>query len=209
MGRHNINPKTNLPVRDEESDLPVEAFHGRLHATVLFLIPLVKLIFRVKEPIDIENIPKTGGMIIASNHTRWTNVFVAQSVIKHHLFYLGKSSILKWPIAGKMVMSLGNIPVNRSVHNSKALKYAVNLLKKGNVIIIFPEGACNRGKEMLPLKFGAVSMAQKANVPIVPMAIRKGKTMFGKPIKVGKNLEKANDELYKRISAMRKELFNV
>jgi len=209
MGRHNINPKTNLPVRNEESDLPVEAFHGRLHAMVLFLIPLVKLIFRVKKPIDIENVPIKGGMVIASNHTRWTNVFVAQSVIEHHLFYLGKSSILKWPIAGKIVMSLGNIPVNRSIHNSRATEYAVNLLKKGNVIIIFPEGACNRDKKMLPLKFGAVSMASKANVPIVPMAIWKGKTKFGKPIKVGNNLEKTNLELYKHISAMRKDLFNV
>ena len=206
MGRYNINPKTKLAVRDAESDLPVEAFHGRLHSFLMAMIPIFRLIFNVKKPIDIQNIPDSGGLVIVSNHTRWSNAFVSQTVIKRPLYYFGKAELLKWPIIGRFVMSLGSIPVDRSVHNSKALDYAVKHLKNGGVMIIFAEGFCNRSQKLAPLKFGAVSIASKTKVPIIPMAIWKGKTRFGEPMKVGKDLETANNELYRRISTMRQGL---
>jgi len=207
MGRYDINPRTKLPVKDEESDLPIDAYHGRLHSFILSLIPILKVIFRVKKPIGIENIPKSGGLVIAGNHSRWTNPIVVQSVVTDRkLFYLGKSSLLKWPVIGSVVMSLGSIPVDRSVHNSGARSYASQQLKKGGALLIFPEGTSNRDKKMLPFKFGAVSIAYKANVPIVPMAIWKGKTMFASPIKAGKDLEKTNEQLRQIIDKMRSEL---
>ena len=207
MARYDLNPKTKLPVREEESEIPVEAYHGKLHSIVMWLIPLIKIIFRVKKPINIENIPKSGGLVIASNHTRWTNAFVAQSVVKpRRLFFIGKSEILKWPIAGKLVKSLGQIPVDRSIRNSRALDCATKYLKNDATIMVFPEGTSNHGEKMLPFKFGAVSIASKAKVPLVPMAVWKGKTMFGKPISVGKDLEKANRELFDSVDKMRAKL---
>ena len=207
MGRYDINPRTKLPVRDEESSLFINAYHGRLHSFILSLIPIIKVFFRVKKPIGIEIIPKSGGLVIAGNHSRWTNPIVVQSIVTDRkLFYLGKSSLLKWPIIGSVIASLGYIPVNRSIHNSGARNFASQQLKEGGALLIFPEGTSNRNKEMLPFKFGAVSIAYKANVPIVPMAIWKGKTMFAKPINAGKDLEKTNEQLRQIIDKMRSEL---
>jgi len=206
MGRYDINPKTNKPVRDEECRLPIKTYHGRLYWFIMSILPFIGFLFNAKPPIGIENVPKSGGAVIAGNHTRWSNVFISQLALRRKSFYLGKSSLLKWPIIGSIIPSLGSIPVDRSMHNSRALDFAVQQVKDGALITIFPEGTCNRGDKLLPFKFGAVSIAQKAKVPLVPMAIWKGRTMFGQPITVGKDLEVANKELYESISKMRSQI---
>ena len=206
MARYDLNPKTKLPVRDEESQLNVNAYHGKLHAFLSGLSPLYKVVFRIRKPAGSENVPKKGGVIVASNHHIAIDPFVMTTVIKRPIFFLGKSSLLNTPLIGKRLKSAGLVPIDRAVHNSNASDYAIKKLKDGGLIVMFPEGTCNRGEKLLPFKFGTVSIAQKAGVPIIPTARWKGKTTFGKPMMVGKDLEKANEELRAEISRMRKDL---
>lgn len=92
--------------------------------------------------------------------------------------------------------------------NPKARAKAEEALKNGKIIGIFPEGTTLKKKgELLPFKYGAVSMAQKANVPIIPFAIignykpfSRVKIVYGKPLNIQSlTLEEANKLLRSKV----------
>ena len=101
--------------------------------------------------------------------------------------------------------------------NPLACSAAVEVLKNGGAIGLFPEGTRNRTNEiLLPFKFGTVKMAQETGATIVPFGISgeyvKGKNnnltiRFGKPFKVGKNdsLEQANEKLRNEVGKLIKQ----
>ena len=103
--------------------------------------------------------------------------------------------------------SVGCIPVNRSIHDDVAKEEAMNVLRDGKALGIFPEGTRNKTDAfLLPFRFGCVSMAKKNDAYIVPFAVTgtykfRSKNLvyrIGKPFKVGDmDLEKANKELEK------------
>ena len=111
---------------------------------------------------------------------------------------------------------VGCIPVNRQIHDSNAKEAAIEVLKNGGAIGLFPEGTRNKTKEfLLPFKFGAVSMAQKTNATLVPFGIagdyiKGGKNLvitFGEPFKVAKeeSLEEANEKLRNEVGNLIKK----
>jgi 1-acyl-sn-glycerol-3-phosphate acyltransferase len=109
----------------------------------------------------------------------------------------------------------GVIPVDRDRKNSRALDATTEKLKKGKLIGIFPEGTINHSLTPLPFKFGAARMAQKAGVPVIPAVIngkysifKKNsiKITFGKPIRISKNLERTNRELWDWVKSHREEV---
>ena len=109
----------------------------------------------------------------------------------------------------------GCISVDRSKKDEMAKEAALNILRKGGAVGLFPEGTRNKTKEfLLPFKFGTVSMAKKTDATIVPFGLTgdykfrsKNLTVrFGNPFKVGNmSLEEANDKLYHEIERLMKE----
>ena len=110
----------------------------------------------------------------------------------------------------------GYIPVDRSIHDDNAKGAALEVLKNGGAIGLFPEGTRNKtnDKLLLDFKFGTVSMASKTDATIVPYAITgdycfRSKNLmirFGKPFKVGDmTLEESNEKLYKEIESLMKK----
>ena len=107
---------------------------------------------------------------------------------------------------------MGCIPVNRQIHDENAKRLAMNVLERKLFLGLFPEGTRNKTTELLlPFKFGAVSMAKKANATIVPIAVtgnykfrtKNLKITFGEPFKVDEmELEEANIKLYNSILDM-------
>ncbi len=109
----------------------------------------------------------------------------------------------------------GCISVDRSKKDEVAKETALNILRSGGAVGLFPEGTRNKTKEfLLPFKFGTVSMAKKTDATIIPFGLTgdykfrsKNLTVrFGKPFKVGDmSLEEANDKLYHEIEKLMKE----
>lgn len=109
----------------------------------------------------------------------------------------------------------GCISVDRSKKDEVAKEAALNILRSGGAVGLFPEGTRNKTKEfLLPFKFGTVSMAKKTDATIIPFGLTgdykfrsKNLTVrFGKPFKVGDmSLEEANDKLYHEIEKLMKE----
>lgn len=164
--------------------------------------PIYKFYYNPKV-IGKENIPKEGPILIVGNHKHLMdqcNVIVSTKRCVH---YMAKKEYFDGPFAWFFKM-VGCIPVNRSIKDNNATEKALEVLNNGFALGLFPEGTRNRTKkELLPFKFGAVSMAKRANAYIVPFGISGDYKFrsnnltikFGKPFKVSGDLESANKRL--------------
>ncbi len=161
-----------------------------------------------------DNIPKDGPIVFAGNHKKWVDPELVCAVVrKRQVHFLAKQELFKG-ISHIITWGMGAIPVNRSIHDKNALKYAIEALNNNLCIGIFPEGTINRTDDpVMPFKIGAVKMAKEANATIVPFVItgkyklfRGGETIeFLKPMKVEEDLEKSNKKLMDIISKKIKE----
>lgn len=171
---------------------------------------LMKFIYRPKV-IGKENLPKTGRVIFAGNHTNYFDCLLLSHCTKRHVHYLAKDELFKG-LKGVFFSNLGLIPVNRREKSKDSLIIAKKYLKSGKIIGIFPEGTISKTDELLPFKIGAVKMAKDTNTKIVPFGISGKykmfsndlKITFGEPVIVNDDLEKANNKLKLIIEDLRR-----
>lgn len=186
--------------------------HAGYHILRHIMIPLARLVYRAKI-IGKENIPEKGGVILAVNHIHMPDpVFVIIST-KRIVRFLAKKELLESSL-GSLYRTMAAIPVNREGNSHNTILASEYALKQGEVIAIFPEGTRNRNKpgDLLAFKYGAVSMASKLGVPIVPIILQsKGrpfiddyKVYIGKPYHIEKdaNLDKENEILREKMLAL-------
>ncbi len=180
-------------------------FYRTIRPIVTFLI---RFVFRPTY-IGLENIPKSGRIVLGGNHTNDFDSPLLLSCTKRVIHFLAKDSLTKG-VLGPGFKAMGIIPVNRAIHDKDALINAKNALNEGKVIGIFPEGTINRTDDIvMPFKIGCVKMAHDTDTAIVPFVItgeykpfKKGLTVeFLKPYKVkSDDLTKENEKLMKIIS---------
>jgi len=139
------------------------------------LIPIMNLVGK-KVWRGGENLPKTGKIIVASNHVSYLDVLF----LTHFLFrngraprYIGKEGVFKVPVIGKIILAAGMVPVAReSKDASKALDHAIRLLELGHCVGVYPEGTLTRDPLGWPMvaKTGLARLAIATKTPIVPIA---------------------------------------
>lgn len=161
---------------------------------------LLKILYRPQVKGE-ENIPNEGPIIFVGNHKHAFDSVVVMVHTKRIVHYMAKESLFKG-IHGFLFKSIGLIKVYRSRSNPMAVIEAVEILKNGGTVGIFPEGTRNKTKEeLLKFRHGAVAIAKQANAQIIPFAIKgdynifkKGLTIeFGKPIDISQmEVEEAN-----------------
>lgn len=175
------------------------------------IFPLVKLLFR-PQIINKHYIPKDGAAIIAGNHKHALDPVLVDLCTNRVVFTLAKKSLHEGKF-GFLFRAIGSIPVDtKGGSNKGAVSSSLEKLKEGNLINLSPEGTRNRTDEiLLPFKYGAVSMASKADCVIVPYSITgdyklfRGtlKIVFGKPFKViNLEIEEANSKLFNSIKKL-------
>jgi len=109
--------------------------------------------------------------LFAANHTSSADAPAIVGAIPRRIAILLKESLFKWPIVGQAFWSAHFIPVNRSARDSAiaSVEKATEALKGGQSLLIYPEGTRSPDGRLQEFKKGAVMMAIKAGVPIVPM----------------------------------------
>lgn len=126
--------------------------------------------------------------LIIGNHASYLDIFLMPSIMPQNEFlFLGKSEILKYPLIKTYFKRL-NIPVYRD-NNRKAARsiiQALNEVKKGWSIVIFPEGGIpdEHNPKMIPFKRGAFILAKQGQLPIVPMTFLTNCKLFSDPGKL-------------------------
>ena len=185
------------------------------------LMPVYSIFYRLRyRPTIIgkENIPKNGPIIMCGNHKHTRDQMNVMIVTRRVIHYMAKEEYFEGKFAWFFKLA-GCIKVDRRIHDEEAKKTALKYLNEGGAVGIFPEGTRNKTigtkdeVDLLPFKYGAVSLAKKSNALIVPFGIsgdytgRKGKLVctIGKPFSVSDmNLEEANELLRKNILKLMK-----
>ena len=168
-----------------------------------FLRPIIKFFVLFIRPkyVGLENIPTAGAIILAGNHTSILDPLVLIAASKRSIHFLAKEEL--WHGLKKIIFNnMGLIPVNRKVKDHEALIMALEYLKDGCIVGIFPEGTTEKGRGLLPFKIGSVKMAHDTDTKIVPFVINGKYRLFGRltvtflePISVTGNLDEENNRL--------------
>ena len=183
------------------------------HIFYTLFSPIVSLLFTLlffPKVKGKENIPKKNGAILAGNHKSNLDCFMVILSTRRCIHFLAKAELFKLSFFNWFFSNSGLIPVYRNGKDKKALETAVDRLKKGELVGVFPEGRLNKSlkNSLLPFKTGAVKMAMKTGCPIIPFAIKgpyipfahSVEIVFGEPYFVKeKNLEEANNILKEKV----------
>jgi 1-acyl-sn-glycerol-3-phosphate acyltransferase len=129
----------------------------------------------------LENVPKNGGLVIASNHQTYIDPFWLSLPIKRPTRYLAWSDAFRWPIVGRFLSWFGAWPLALEGSDPAAIRRSLQWLRNGGAVVIFPEGARGNATGSLErFKAGAVRLALEADVPILPVTIRGGNQVWPK-----------------------------
>ncbi|CQR74336.1 1-acyl-sn-glycerol-3-phosphate acyltransferase [Sporomusa ovata DSM 2662] len=188
----------------------------------MFFAVLFSIAFRWRT-FGIENIP-AGGAIIAANHISLWDPPVVGTALPRRAHFMAKEELFANPVFGWLISKLGAFPVKRGAADRTAIKTALTLLKKGSILVIFPEGTRSKDGKLGTPEAGLALLALKAGVPVIPAAItgtnkifRAGHVLpkfcirFGKPILPGcdnagkESMEKMSTQVMTEISYLLEE----
>ncbi|MGI9824008.1 lysophospholipid acyltransferase family protein [Agromyces sp. Marseille-Q5079] len=165
---------------DASPDRPVKARSETRRPSFFWLLavlvlPIMNLAvkFRFHHP---ERMPQTGAFVLAPNHYSEIDP-VVMGVVSWKLGraprFMAKASLFKNPVLGWLLRTSGQIPVERAGSKSHAaLRAAEELVEKGRMVVVYPEGSLTRDPDLWPMrgKTGAVRIALERGIPIVPAA---------------------------------------
>ena len=122
-----------------------------------------------------ENIPATGGCVVALNHLSYVDPFTAAHLLHDHgriPRYLAKASLFRNPVLAQLLRSAGQIPVQRmTLEAASAFDAAVTAVRAGECVVVYPEGTITRDPDLWPMvgKTGAARIALATGCPVVPV----------------------------------------
>jgi len=116
-----------------------------------------------------ENLPKDTGFVIACTHAGWVDVVaLGVGILPMEIHYMAKKELFENKLSSSFLSSINAFPVDRENPGPSSIKTPIKLLKEGKIVGIFPSGT--RSSEDVPLKRGAVTIAQMGRAPLVPAA---------------------------------------
>jgi 1-acyl-sn-glycerol-3-phosphate acyltransferase len=182
--------------------------------------PFLKSLYRLRAE-GVENLPHEGGFVLAANHVSNFDPWPLGIPLwpRRFLRFMAKSELFWWPL-GPLIRAGGAFKVRRGERDVEAIDTAVELVRKGHIVVMFPEGT--RQRKGLVKKYqprahtGAARIALGAKAPLVPAAIagtdrlsRLGRlhVRYGKPLDIdGLDPRAATDRLMVEIARLREGL---
>ena len=129
-----------------------------------------------------QHIPAQGGAVLASNHVSYLDFIfcgLAAQKSKRLVRFMAKKSTFDNKVSGPIMRSLHHIPVDRSA-GSEAFADALESLRSGEVVGVFPEATISESFQLKDFKTGAVRLAAEAGVPVIPMITFGGQRLWTK-----------------------------
>lgn len=137
-----------------------------------------------------EHIPADGPFVLAPVHRSNVDTLLAATVTHRRMRFMGKDSLWSKGWSAWLFSALGGFPVHRGTVDREALRRCEEVLRGGEPLVIFPEGARRSGPKVLELFEGAAYVAARAGVPIIPVGIGNSEaampkgSKFVKPVRV-------------------------
>jgi 1-acyl-sn-glycerol-3-phosphate acyltransferase len=171
----------------------------------------------------LENIPRSGGGVVAINHTSYVDWLPAGLAVHYRgrrIRYMIKAEMQRVKVVDYLIRHTKTIPVDRSA-GADAYAIAVQQLREGELVGVYPEATISRSFELKEFKTGAARMAHEADVPIIPLIVwgahriwtkdhprHLGRSKIpitvavGAPLSTGYTIEQTNDALRAEMTSL-------
>jgi 1-acyl-sn-glycerol-3-phosphate acyltransferase len=144
-----------------------------------FVLPVCKFLMRVLfwilGPVSSRGtyrIPKHGPLLILSNHLADVDPIVVQIACPRAVHFMAKSELFEMKLVGRMIRWFQAFPVKRGEPDRAAMRHAIELLKMGEVVSVFPEGQLSEDGELQELKPGIALIVRQAGAPVICCGVR-------------------------------------
>ena len=132
--------------------------------------PFFHIYFRMSR-IGREHIPADGPVIFAANHRSFLDPFVIATMSRRPLYYIAKRELFAHRLMAWFLNSLGAFPIDRGHADEDAMSTAREILRRGDAVLIFPEGTRIRPGTLGAPKRGVGRLALETGAPVVPVAV--------------------------------------
>lgn len=149
----------------------------RFYAFARMVVRLVRPLIARLHTVGVENIPRSGPVILALNHVAWIDTPLAALRTPRMTHFMAKSEMFSVPVLGGIMRLLGSFPVRRGEGDRETLRVAERLLAEGQMVVIYPEGHRSGGK-LIRAHPGASLIAFRSGAPVIPVAISGTERVF-------------------------------
>lgn len=172
-----------------------------MRVIIKFIFKIFAIILYRPKIVGKENLPKDGGALLCPNHVGDLDAAVIVAMFKRKVNVLAKEELFKNGFLCWIADLFGIYPVKRGKADIQAIKISLTLLKRNELLLMFPEGTRNGMAKGIKPKNGAVLIAATAGKPIIPIGIQGSFKPFtkvivniGKPIDYSKLKEEVKDK---------------
>jgi 1-acyl-sn-glycerol-3-phosphate acyltransferase len=153
--------------------------NGRTKVGSVFVAKFVRGFFDIVffftggiQAINPENVPSSGGVIIAPIHLSHLDPPALACTMRHRrLLAMAKEELWKNKAFGWLIAQIGAHPVKRGEGDTESIRWCLEQLEAEHALLVFPEGTRGDGVTLLPMARGVAMLAKKSGVPVVPVGI--------------------------------------
>ncbi len=131
---------------------------------------LAKVLFRPSVE-GAENIPLSGPVLIAPIHRSNVDFAFSLFISPRKVFFMAKEGLFQVPVLGWLLTRLGAFPVTRDTADRESLRLSEEVLRRGQALVLFPEGTRREGPTVEPLHDGAMFIAARTGAMVVPVGV--------------------------------------
>jgi glycerol-3-phosphate dehydrogenase (NAD(P)+) len=134
------------------------------------LVPAFLVYFRMLR-IGREHLPRSGPLLLASNHRSFLDPFVIGMLVRRPVYYMAKRELFERRWQAWILNALGAFPVDRGAGDAAAMDTARTILARGDCVVVFPEGTRVRPGPLGEPKRGVGRLALETGAPVAPIAV--------------------------------------
>jgi 1-acyl-sn-glycerol-3-phosphate acyltransferase len=134
------------------------------------LVPFFLVYFRLSRA-GREHLPKSGPLLLASNHRSFLDPFVIGTLVRRPVYYMAKRELFERRWQAWILNGLGAFPVDRGAGDVGAMDTARAILARGDCVVVFPEGTRTRRGPLAQPRRGVGRLALETGVPVAPVAV--------------------------------------
>ena len=118
-----------------------------------------------------ESLPVEGGALLLSNHQSYLDPPLIGIAARRPLVYMARDTLFSNPLFAAVLSLVGVFPVKRGKSDKDAIRLAIEHLKAGEILVMFPEGRRTSDGRLQPIKGGFRLLVRRARVPVIPVAV--------------------------------------
>lgn len=144
--------------------------HRVYRVSKVLLRAVLRSLFRM-QVIGQEHEPQSGPLLVVSNHWSALDPPVVGCALRRTVHFMAKEELFRIPLLRTWMRAVGTFPVRRGEPDRASIRTALELIRQGEAVVIFPEGTRNPLGYLRPAEPGAAFLALRARVPILPVGI--------------------------------------